>query len=56
MKSFTKPHEWTTQSTIVQTLMPEFSEAALQQFSDLKEARFREVAGTLTTPLLGFLT
>jgi len=39
---------------IVQALMPEFSEEALQQFSDLKEARFREVAGTLT-PLPGLL-
>lgn len=39
---------------IVQDLMPELSKEAVQQFSALKEARFREVAGTLT-PLPGLL-
>jgi HAD superfamily hydrolase (TIGR01509 family) len=37
---------------IVRDFMPEWSEEAIYQFSDRKEARFREVAGTLA-PLPG---
>ncbi|MUL35350.1 HAD family hydrolase [Gloeocapsopsis dulcis] len=37
---------------IVRDFMPEWSDEAVHQFSDRKEARFREVAGTLT-PIAG---